>query len=135
VQAAVPDGHNELGIGDGQGTGQVDSPGATQSMGTGQLAGVVFHCCAQLDRPNGDPVMFPGLFGRFEVVLAEIVVAAGGGEGGTDFRVGQAAGQGGVAAIPEFGGQAAAALLHDELDQGAGVEVDESHGQRRWSLT
>src|SRR5208337_2351243 len=77
----------------------------------------------------------PCLLGSVQVTVAEVVIAAGGGQRGADLGIGQPAGQGGVAAVPQRGGQVAAGFFYDELDQGAGVEVDQRHPQGRWSLT
>src|ERR1035438_2600090 len=98
VQAPVPDGDDEVGVGDGQGAGQVHGVGAAQGMGAGELPGVAFDGCGELDWAYCRPVLFPGVLGGVQVAGAEVVVAAGCGEGGADFGVGQAAGQGGVAA-------------------------------------
>ena len=92
VQPPVPDGDDEVGVGEGQGAGQVHGVGAAQGVRAGQLPGVLFHGCGELDRAHGGPVLLPRLLGRVQVLAGKVVVAAGGGQGGPDFGVGQAAG-------------------------------------------
>lgn len=48
-------------------------------------------------------------------------------ECGADFGVGQAAGQCGVAAVPQRGRQRTPCLGGEKFDEGAGVEIDERH--------
>ena len=75
--APVPDGDDEVRVADGQGAGQVHGVGAPQGLGAGQLPGVAFYGCGELDRAYCGPVLFPCLLGGVQVVLAEVVVAAG----------------------------------------------------------
>ena len=100
VQALVPDGDDEVWVGEGQGTGQVDGVGATQGVGAGELPGVAFHGRGQLNWPDCGPVLLPSLLGRVQVILAQVVIPAGRGQRCADFWVGEPTGQGGVASIP-----------------------------------
>lgn len=45
--------------------------------------------------------------------------------GGPDLGIGQAAGDGRVAPVPQLSGQPAAGLLGKQLDQRAGIEVND----------
>src|ERR1035438_8307189 len=118
VQPPVPDGDDEVGVANGQGASQVHGVRAPQGVGVGvgQLPGVAFDGCGELDGAHRGPELFPCLLGGVQVVVAEVVVAAGCGQRGADFGVGQPAGQGGVAAVPQLGGQVAAGFLDDEFD-------------------
>jgi hypothetical protein len=87
---------------------------AAERVGAGQASGVALDGCGQLDRADGSPVLFPGLLGHLQAGFAEVMVAAGRGQGGADLGVGQAASQGGVASVPQFGGQVAAVLVDDQ---------------------
>jgi hypothetical protein len=70
----------------------VHGVGAAQAVRAGQLPGVLFYGCGELDRAHGGPVLLPRLFGRVQVLVGQVVVAAGGGQGGPDFGVGQPTG-------------------------------------------
>src|SRR6266699_4651329 len=100
VQSPVPDGDDKVRVPDGQGAGEVDGVRAAQRVGAGEVAGVPFYGRGELYRTGGGPVGFPGLLGGVEVVIAEVVVAGGGGERGPHLGIGEAAGDGGVAAVP-----------------------------------
>jgi hypothetical protein len=56
------------------------------------------------------------------------MVASGRGKGGMDLRIGQSTGECGVAPVPDHPGEIAAVLVHDKLDQRAGVEIGDRHG-------
>ena len=127
VQSPVPGDDDEAGVADGQGAGEVDGVRASKGVQTGQLAGMLFYGCGELDRPGGRPVTIPGALGRVEFVFIEVVVAGGGGKRGTHLGIGQPARDGGVTSVPQFGGKLAACLLGEEFHEGAGVEVDEWH--------
>jgi hypothetical protein len=43
VQAAAPDGNDEVRVCDGQGAGEVDRVGAAQGMASGEAASVLLH--------------------------------------------------------------------------------------------
>lgn len=45
---------------------------------------MAFNGCGELDRAYCGPELFPCLFGGVQVVIAEVVVAAGCGERGAD---------------------------------------------------
>jgi hypothetical protein len=96
VQPPVPDGQGEVGVADGQGAGQVHGISSAERVGAGQVSGVALDGSGQLDRSDGSPVLFPGLLGCVEIGFGEVMVAAGRGQGGAHFGVGQAAGQGGA---------------------------------------
>lgn len=55
------------------------------------------------------------------------MIATGSCECRTNLGIGEATGKGGVAAIPHVGRQVAAGFFHDQLYQGARVEVDDGH--------
>jgi hypothetical protein len=65
---------------------------AAQGVRAGQLPSLLFHGRGELDRVHGGPVLLPRLFGRVQVLVGQVVVAAGGGQGGPDFGVGQPTG-------------------------------------------
>ncbi len=100
VQAPVPHGDDQAWFTDGQRTCQMHCVGTAQGMGSGEAAGVPFDRCAEFDRAGGGPEVLPVMLGRGELRFGEVVVAGCCGERGTDFWVGQTAGQGGVAAVP-----------------------------------
>ena len=63
VQAAVPDGDDQVRVADGQRTGEVDGVRASECVRTCQLAGVLFYGRGELDRAHGGPVAVPCLLG------------------------------------------------------------------------
>src|ERR1700680_528206 len=127
VQTAVPDRDDKVQVADGQCAGEVDGVRTSECVHPGELTGILLHGCSELDRARGGPVAFPGLLSHVEIALAEVVISGGGSKCGTHLGIGQAAGYGGVASVPQPGRKLAACLLDQQLHESAGVEVDERH--------
>lgn len=94
VQPPVPGGDDEVWVSEGQSAGQVHRVGAAQGVGAGELPGMAFDGCGEFDRAYRGPVLLPCLLGYVQVIVAEVVVAAGCGQRGADLGVGEPAGQG-----------------------------------------
>ena len=99
MQPPVPDGDDEVRVGDGQGAGEVDGIRARERVRGGQLTGVALDGYGELDRTRGRPVALPGLLGRVKIVITEVVVAAGGGKRGAHLGIGQPTCDGGVTSV------------------------------------
>lgn len=127
VKALIPDGEDEFGIADGDRAGKMHGVGAAKCVRSGEVACVALNFWPQLDRPDCGPVFLPSPFGCGQVGLVEGAVATGSCKCGTNLGVGEATGQGGVAAIPHVGGQVTIGFFHDQLHQGTRVEVDDGH--------
>jgi hypothetical protein len=91
------------------------------------LARVLLDGGGELDRASDRPVVIPGLLGCVEIIVCEIVIAGGRSQRRPHLRICQAAGDRGVASVPQVGGQLAACLLDQQFHEGAGIEVDERH--------
>ena len=119
VKPVIPDAEDEFGISDGERASKMHGVGATKCVRSRELTCVALHRWAQLDGPDRGPVFLPRPFGCGQVDIVEVVIATGSCERRTDIGVGEATGQGGVAAIPHVGDQVAAGFFHDQLHQSA----------------
>jgi hypothetical protein len=81
----------------------------------------------ELDGAGSWPVLLPDVLSGRLPGGVQVVVPPGGSQRGPDFHVGKAAGDRGVAPVPQLGGQLAALLLDQELHHRTGVEVDDRH--------
>lgn len=135
MQAAIPDRQDKVGIADGQRARQVNRIGSPQCMPLGQSTGLPFDCGAELYWPHSSPVPFPGLLCPGHVLIGQVVIAGRRSQGRAHLGVGQPARHGSVAAIPQLGGQVTPGFIDQEFHESAGIEVDESHAQRRCSPT
>lgn len=77
VEPPVPDGDDEVGVADGQGTGEVERVGSEQRLIAGELAGVALHRRGELDRPGRCPVAFPVPLGGVQFRPGDVMVAGG----------------------------------------------------------
>jgi hypothetical protein len=92
-----------------------------------ELAGSPLDVRVELDRTYGIPVARPRPTRSPEIALVEVMVPAQGSERRAHLRVGDAAGECAVAAIPQGRRDVTAALLDHELHERARVEVHERH--------
>ncbi len=115
--------------------GQMHSVGTTKRMCAGQLAGVHGDGLGYLDGSCRGPEFLPLCLGAALVGSIQQVIATGSRQRGTYLRVGKPRRDGGVASVPEGGGQLTSVLLDDQFDEGAAVEIHNRHAQRRCSLT
>ena len=128
MESLVPYGHNEVGVPDSQGAGQMYSIGAPKGMDSREFPGLARNLSCQLDRPGSAPVLLPRILGRGQVLVIELMVATSSRKCRSYLRVRQAAREGGVATVPQISNEVAAGLLDDQLHERARVEVDERHG-------
>ena len=75
VQAAIPDGDDEVRVADGQGAREVDGVRTSQRLRAGQLPGVLLDGGGELDRARGRPEAIPGLLGRVKIMICDIMIA------------------------------------------------------------
>jgi hypothetical protein len=108
---------------------------AAKAVLAGQVPGSSFYRRGQFDGADRGPVPLPGVFRRSELVVVQVVIADGGRQCGANLRVRQPARQRRIAPVPQLDGELSAGFADHKLYQGAGVEIDEGHRQRRWSLT
>jgi len=86
---------------------------------------VALHSGAELDGTSSCPELLPFSFGQSEAIIVEVIVTVRRSQRGSDFGICQAARNSGVTAVPDLGRELATGLLHEELHQSAGVEIDE----------
>src|SRR5580693_417543 len=108
---------------------------AAKAVLAGQVPGSSFYRRGQFDGANRGPVPLPGVFRRSELVVVQVVIVDGGRQCGANLRVRQPARQRRIAPVPQLDGELSAGFADQKLYQGAGIEIDEGHRQRRWSLT
>jgi len=101
--------------------------GSAQTVAGSELPGMTLDRPAQLDRPNGGPVLLEGPFSGGDVGGLEIVVAQRSGESRPHLGVSKSAGDRRVAAIPQLRREIAPVLFDDELHECARIEVHERH--------
>src|SRR3954451_6907358 len=104
-------------------------------MLAGQVACVLLDSSAQFDWPDPRPVLRPCRFRVPQVSLGQIVITARCRQGGADLGIGESAGNGGIATVPQLGHEIGSFLLDEEFHKRARVEVDDRQVQRRCSLT
>jgi hypothetical protein len=100
VQAAVPGGHDQLRVANGQGAGEVHGVPAPKPVLAGQVPGMPRYRRGELDRTDRGPVLLSGVFRDSELAGVQVVIASGGRERGAHLRVCQPARQRGVAPVP-----------------------------------
>jgi hypothetical protein len=127
MQAAIPDRHDQVGISNGQSTGQVNGICAPERARRGELAGVLLYGRSELDRSGSCPVLLPHSPGAAELALGQIVVAACGSQCGAYLGVGQPARHRSVTSIPQLGREVASGLFGKKLHEGAGIEIHQRH--------
>lgn len=125
MEPAIPHGHDELAVADGERAGEVHGVSAAQSVLDGELAGMTLDCGRQLHRPGCPPELRPAFFGLLETVLVEVMVPVGGSERRPDLRICQPARHGGVASVPKRGSQTRSRLFHEQFHERTCIEVDD----------
>jgi len=119
MQAPVPDGYDKVIVIDGQGARQVNRVRTAQRVSLGEMAGLLLNLGRQLHLPGGGPELLPGLLGLEQLLCAEFVIPCRSRERRADLRIGQAARQRAVAAIPQLSRELAARFLDEQLHQRA----------------
>lgn len=110
-ESTVPNRHQETGVGEGEGTRQMDGVGSSERTITGEPPGGLLHLLGQLDRSDGVPEVVEGGERQLEVLLGQVAVPVGCGECCADLRMGEPAGEGGVAPVPQGRGEVAPVLV------------------------
>lgn len=127
MEVSIPDGDDEVGIGDGERAGEMHGVSAPQGMLAGEVAGMTLHRWCQLDRARGTPELFPALLGVLEAISVEVVVPVSGGERRSDLGVGEPARDGAIASVPECDGELRSRFVDDQLHERTCIEVDDRH--------
>ncbi len=112
----VPNGEQCFRAADGEQAGQMHRVGTAQRVLAGQLPGVNADKLSQLDYPGRPPVFL--LCGLSTTLIGGVQAmgAPSGGQRGAHLGIGQSAGNGGIAAVPQRGGEVAAVLLDDQFE-------------------
>jgi hypothetical protein len=127
MKSLVPDGDDQIGVGDGEGAREVHGVGASERVKACQPARVAFDGGGEFDTTRRGPVFLPGLLGGLEVIVVEDVVAGGRSKSGAYFGVGEPARDHRVTAVPKPSGHIASNLFDHKLHESARVEVDQRH--------
>jgi hypothetical protein len=93
-----------------------------------------FYRRGQFDRTNCRPVPLPGIFCCCQLIDFQVVIARQSGKRGANLRVCEPARQRRIAPVPQFHSEFRARFVDHEFYQGAGIEIDQRHRQRRCSL-
>jgi hypothetical protein len=84
VQASVPNGDDQAGVADCQRAGQMNCAGSAQSVGSGEVAGVLFNLGGEVYRAGGRPEDLTVALGFGELGFGEVVIAGCRSECGDD---------------------------------------------------
>lgn len=91
MQAAVPDGNNEVVLFDGKRACQVYRVRSAESMAAGKVASALLDFSGQLYLPSGCPELFPGPFRIEQFIGPKLVISCGRGQRGPNFGESKAA--------------------------------------------
>jgi len=100
---------------------------AAQRRRSCERTSILCYVCSQFDKSQRAPVHFPGRLCVTELPWCDEVASFGRSQGGADFRVGEAARDSGVTAVPKFLRQIAPVFRNQQFDESAGIEIDNGH--------
>lgn len=127
MKSSIPYGHDERLVRHRKRARQMHGIGAPERKLLGEVSSVTADRRRQLDRPGCAPKLGPALLCLCKPIPVEVMVPVRTSERGPNLGIGQPARYGRVATVPQRDCEFRPRLLHEQLHERAGVEVDQGH--------